>query len=96
MGRNCRRYFPDSVEPGKPIWQAPSRPPLTIDECPTSFVTGESLALAADFMIAQQIRRGPLSGGFYAWPARLVDAWLALGAEFALWQQRETERRSRR
>ena len=38
---------------------------------------------------ARQLGRSPLSGGFYTWPAVLVDAWLVLSHEFQLWRRQE-------
>lgn len=63
------------------MWQAPSSPALVLDQCPASAISEESLALVADFLVARQLRRSPRAGGFYGWPALLVDAWLVLARE---------------
>jgi hypothetical protein len=94
MARNCRRYHPDAIQPGRPVWRAPSKPPLVIEECPASFVSQQSETLVRDFWLAKMTGEPPLAGGFYRWPAVLADAWFVLAREFSVFS-RERRRQER-
>ena len=60
-----------------------------MDECPTSYVTDESLALVTLFLRSRTLRQAPLAGGFLRWPARLVDAFVLLMQERSFWSDEE-------
>jgi hypothetical protein len=51
---------------------------LGIEECPVSFLTGESLAWVEDFWAHAALARPE---DLLAWPARRVDAFLVLTVE---------------
>ncbi|HYL94329.1 MAG TPA: hypothetical protein VET69_00895 [Terriglobales bacterium] len=62
------------------LWQskARGRDGVAIDECPVSYVTGESLAHLEDFHAQQALGK---CDDILEWPARRVDAHLTLKAE---------------
>jgi hypothetical protein len=73
------------------VWHAPSEPPLVLEECPSSYIQGEALAMVQDFWLSRHLRRPPMGGGLYGWPARLVDAWAVLTREHETWRRRQKE-----
>lgn len=77
------------------MWTIPGHPPTPVDECPTSLITQESLVAVRDFWVSKILKQAPLAGGYYSWPATLVDAWVVLQKELDAWQEIERERRAR-
>lgn len=51
---------------------------LGTEECPVSYVTGQSLAWVEDFWAQVALAK---AAGLLEWPARRVDAFLVLEAE---------------
>jgi hypothetical protein len=64
------------------LWQSEVQPDdrVAIAECPVSYVTGESAALLEDFYAHRALGGTP---EVLAWPARRVDAFVALRTEQA-------------
>ena len=64
------------------VWVSPVKsermPRLGLEECPVSFVSGESHALLDDFVA--HIALG-VTGSIQSWPARRVDAFALLHRE---------------
>ena len=51
---------------------------LGIEECPVSYVTGESLAWVEDFWVLETLGKAE---DLLGWPGRRVDAFLVLKVE---------------
>jgi len=62
------------------LWQSEARRSdhVAIEECPVSYVTGESLAYLEDFYAREACAK---SDDVLQWAARHVDAYMALKAE---------------
>ena len=62
---------------------------MTLDECPVSYVSGESAARVEDFLAHRALCRAVDLG---EWPARRVDAFVLLSGELSKWEnQRRAE-----
>ena len=60
-----------------------------LDECPVSYISGESTARVEDFLAHQALCRGVDLG---EWPARRVDGFVLLSGELNKWEnQRRAE-----
>ena len=51
---------------------------LGLEECPVSYITGDSVAAVEDFLVHQLVRGG---SELLNWPSRRVDAFAVLGSE---------------
>ncbi len=56
---------------------------MTLDECPVSYISGESAAWVEDFLAHRALDRGADLG---EWPARRVDAFVLLSGELRKWE----------
>ena len=64
-------------------------PRVSLEECPVSYVSGESAAWVEDFLAHRALCRGADTG---EWPARRVDAFVLLSGELRKWEnQRRAE-----
>ena len=52
---------------------------LALEECPVSYITGESIAAVEDFLMHQLMGGG--GAELLNWPSRRVDAFAVLGSE---------------
>ena len=52
-------------------------------------MTEQSLQMVERFAASRVLEQPPRSGGLDRWPALLVDAWVVLARELALWRSHE-------
>ena len=58
-------------------------PRVAHEECPVSYISGESAAWVEDFLAHRTLCRG---ADLLGWPARRVDAFMLLSGELRKWE----------